>query len=82
MPKVFERAMARRDVIADYLKGITPVDFDDLCPIDQEGLFQGTGASRGEVTGSACVVTDLREIGKLNRGDNATDAGWTPPPAR
>ena len=47
---------------------------------DGSGGLRGTGTSRGTVTGPARVVPDLKEFGRLKKGDilicNATDPGW------
>lgn len=79
---VFERALSREEVISDYLRGNAPLEVGDLSMTDEEGVYQGTGTSRGSVTGVACIVPDLREIGKLAKGQilvcNSTDPGWTP----
>lgn len=46
------------------------------------GVLAGLPTSRGQVTGQARVIRDLRDIGRLRKGDilvtNSTDPGWTP----
>jgi pyruvate,water dikinase len=80
--KVFEQFLARTEVPPDYLKGNSPMEVDDATATGQEGVFQGAAMSRGAVTGTARIVRDLREIGRLQKGEilvcNSTDPGWTP----
>jgi pyruvate,water dikinase len=78
---VFERFNARKEIAPPYLKGTTPVDLaEENTEGDASGILRGTGTSRGTVTGRARVVPDLKEIGRLEKGDilicNATDPGW------
>jgi pyruvate,water dikinase len=56
-------------------------------PIDEpeisgEGVFTGKGTSAGRVTGTARVVHELNQIGRVRQGDilivHATDPGWMP----
>jgi phosphohistidine swiveling domain-containing protein len=79
---VFERFLAREEVPPDYLKGNTPIAFDDGSSTDEAGVFQGVGMSRGSVTGTARIIRDLREMAKVEKGEilicNSTDPGWTP----
>jgi len=46
------------------------------------GVLQGLPTSSGSVTGTARVIPELGDIGRVNRGDiliaNSTDPGWTP----
>jgi phosphoenolpyruvate synthase/pyruvate phosphate dikinase len=78
---VFDRFNARKETAPSYLKGNTPVSLEeDTSDGDGSGILRGTGTSRGTVTGRARVVPDLKEIGRLEKGDilicNATDPGW------
>ena len=78
---IFERFNARKEAAPSYLKGNTPVALEeDTSDGDGSGVLRGTGTSRGTVTGRARVVPDLKEIGRLEKGDilicNATDPGW------
>jgi pyruvate,water dikinase len=47
-----------------------------------EGMFRGMGTSNGQAEGTARVVKDLGDIGRVRQGEilivNATDPGWTP----
>jgi pyruvate,water dikinase len=60
---------------------------DRPAPIDQpeisgDGVLRGKTTSTGKVTGTARVVLELNQIGKVKQGDilivHATDPGWTP----
>lgn len=60
---------------------------DRPAPIDQpeisgDGVLRGKTTSVGKVTGTARVVLELNQIGKVKQGDilivHATDPGWTP----
>jgi pyruvate,water dikinase len=78
--KMFDRFVAREEVPADYLRAGLPVQIEDLTATDMDGVFQGTGTSRGLVTATARVVPDLQQIGRLQKGEilicNSTDPGW------
>lgn len=54
----------------------------DVPEIEGEGVFQGKGTSSGRVTGTARVVYELNQIGRVKKGDvlivHATDPGWMP----
>ncbi|HEX4110208.1 MAG TPA: PEP/pyruvate-binding domain-containing protein [Solirubrobacteraceae bacterium] len=47
-----------------------------------EGMFLGIGTSGGMVEGTARVVKELKDIGRVQNGEilvtNSTDPGWTP----
>jgi phosphohistidine swiveling domain-containing protein len=47
-----------------------------------EGSMQGVGTSRGKVTGTARIVKELKDIGRVSSHEilvvNSTDPGWTP----
>jgi pyruvate,water dikinase len=56
-------------------------------PIDEpeisgDGVLAGKGTSSGKVTGTARVVHELNQIGRVRKGDilivHATDPGWMP----
>jgi pyruvate,water dikinase len=56
-------------------------------PIDEpeitgDGVFAGKGTSAGKITGTARVVHELNQIGRVEKGDilivHATDPGWMP----
>jgi pyruvate,water dikinase len=79
--RVFNGYNKRRESPPPYLRGNTPVDLDGSSSVDDSsGVLKGTGTSRGTVTGRARVVPDLKEIGRIEKGDilicNATDPGW------
>lgn len=78
---MFHRYNAREETPPAYLRGNTPIDMDEESGDDDaSGRMRGTGTSRGTITGRARVVPDLKEIGRLEKGDilvcNATDPGW------
>jgi pyruvate,water dikinase len=54
----------------------------DVPEIEGEGVFHGKGTSTGTVTGTARVVHELTQIGRVKKGDilivHATDPGWMP----
>lgn len=79
--KMFHRYNAREESPPSYLRGNMPIDLDEESGDDDaSGRMRGTGTSRGTITGRARVVPDLKEIGRLEKGDilicNATDPGW------
>jgi len=80
--RVFDAFLARTEIPADYLRGSEPMEVDDGTDTGIEGVFQGVATSRGTVTGTARIVRDLSEIGRVQRGEilvcNSTDPGWTP----
>jgi pyruvate,water dikinase len=49
---------------------------------DADGMLRGLPTSSGTVTGTARVVRELSQIGRVQRGEilvaNSTDPGWTP----
>jgi pyruvate,water dikinase len=57
----------------------SPIDEPEL---SGDGIFQGKGTSAGKVTGTARVVHELKQIGRVKKGDilivHATDPGWMP----
>jgi len=77
---MFNRFVRREEIPADYLRAGLPLQIEDLTATDMEGVFQGTGTSRGLVTATARVVPDLQQIGRLQKGEilicNSTDPGW------
>lgn len=54
----------------------------DLPDVGEGGLLRGKTTSVGKVTGIARVVTELKQIGRVKKGEilivHATDPGWTP----
>lgn len=79
---VFDAFIARTEVPPDYLRGNTPMEVDDGTDTGVEGVYAGQGMARGTITGTARIVGDLRNIGRVKRGEilvcNSTDPGWTP----
>ncbi|KAL3866316.1 hypothetical protein ACJMK2_043623 [Sinanodonta woodiana] len=90
-PKLVRKSRRRRNIS----RTLIPYSFDKVNygapipkPIDVERsgspTFEGQGmsVSRGIVTGRACVINDISEVGKIHKGDILiclfTDVGWTP----
>jgi pyruvate,water dikinase len=83
-------AARRKNFNAIDTKARHPAPFivaDRPAPIDQpeisgDGVLRGKTTSTGKVTGTARVVFELNQIGKVKPGDilivHATDPGWTP----
>ncbi|MHB8693648.1 MAG: PEP/pyruvate-binding domain-containing protein [Solirubrobacteraceae bacterium] len=63
-----------------YIHKGQPVDLDHPDDEGEEGVLRGSGTSSGVVTGVACVVKSLAELGRLKPGEilvcNSTDPGW------
>ncbi|WP_221796169.1 PEP/pyruvate-binding domain-containing protein [Aquisediminimonas sediminicola] len=78
--KAFDQIDQRQAVLPVYLKGRKPVNLD-TDPGDASGPVLGLGMSGGTAEGRARIVPNLREIGKIEKGDilicNATDPGWS-----
>ena len=76
----------RREQPPKFLRrGYSP----DSEPVGAEGdglTLSGTAASAGQVRGRACVIYDVAELGRLEKGDilvtRQTDPAWTPTFAR
>ncbi|MFT4581191.1 MAG: phosphohistidine swiveling domain-containing protein [Gammaproteobacteria bacterium] len=75
---VFDLADRREASPPMYMKNNLAVSFDE----DTGDGLQGTGMSKGVITGPARIVKELKDIGKVQQGDImivfATDPGWTP----
>lgn len=59
-----------------------PVGLDDQSSaLGEDGVLRGVGTSRGLVVGTARVIPNQREIGRVQKGEIlvclATDPGWT-----
>ena len=71
--------MAYRNYISDNELGS---DFTLIKGDDSKAYLQGLGAGNGQVTGTARVIEDFSQIGRLQEGDilvtRFTDTGWTP----
>ncbi|MHB8693623.1 MAG: PEP/pyruvate-binding domain-containing protein [Solirubrobacteraceae bacterium] len=66
---------------APFLQRSRPSAIDEP-EISGDGVFQGKGTSAGKITGTARVVHELKQIGRVKQGDilivHATDPGWMP----
>jgi len=79
----FDRFDRKESTPPPYLHHGRGVDFDQLvAEDDSDGVLRGIGTSRGQVTGRARVVRELKNIGVVQSGEilvtNSTDPGWTP----
>lgn len=68
-----------------FLAGGREFDLEDAAhqvSTTSAGTISGIAASAGRATGTARVVHDIRELGRVKPGDilvtNSTDPGWTP----
>jgi rifampicin phosphotransferase len=80
--KVFDRFLAHEEAPPAFLKGSAPADLERPDTGGAAGGLQGVSISRGVARGKARVVADLKNIGKISRGDilvcNSTDPAWAP----
>jgi phosphohistidine swiveling domain-containing protein len=79
----FDRFDRKETIPPPYIHKGRGIDFDQLvAPDDSDGVLRGIGTSRGQVTGRARVVRELKNIGVVRSGEilvtNSTDPGWTP----
>lgn len=80
--RLFERYLARDVKVEPYIQQGKPIqlDEDEAGEGAAGGVMRGTGVSRGSVTATARVVGDLKNIGRVQKGDilicNSTDPGW------
>jgi pyruvate,water dikinase len=79
----FDRYDRKEISLPPYLHHGKGVDYDQLVAADDsDGVLRGIGTSRGQVTGRARVVRELKHIGVVQSGEilvtNSTDPGWTP----
>lgn len=79
--KNFDEIMTGQRDPAPFIQKSRPVAIDEP-EIAGEGVFPGKGTSSGKITGTARVVHELKEIGRVKQGDilivHATDPGWMP----
>lgn len=77
----FDRFHSKEQMPPLYLQNGRPVDLE--APVDDsDGSLRGAGTSRGIVTGTARVIKELKDIGRIRNREilvtNSTDPGWTP----
>jgi pyruvate,water dikinase len=82
------KVRSRRRAVERYREA-PAFSYDDRALITEEAaaaetdgsVLAGAGTSPGKVSGTARVIHDLKEIGRLQQGDilvtNSTDPGWT-----
>jgi rifampicin phosphotransferase len=65
--------------------GYEPLADDARAPVDDHaapGVYRGTGACGGRVTGRVAILADVSEASRLEQGDvlvtRQTDPGWAP----
>ena len=79
--RVFESHLARTKVPAYIHDDGTAIADEPESEADiAGGILRGMGVSRGTITGTARIVKDLKEIGRVQKGEilicNSTDPGW------
>jgi pyruvate,water dikinase len=79
--KNFDKINAKTVHPASYLQFGRPAPIDQP-EISGDGVLRGKITSLGKITGTARVVHELSQIGRVQQGDilivHATDPGWTP----
>lgn len=79
--KNFDAIDSRAKHPAAFLQYGRPASIDQP-ELSGDGVLKGKTTSLGKVTGTARVVYELSQIGRVKKGDilivNATDPGWTP----
>lgn len=77
----FDRFHSKEQMPPLYLQRGRPVELD-VAEDDTSGALRGVGTSRGTVTGTARIVKELTDIGRVKNREilvtNSTDPGWTP----
>lgn len=82
--KNFDAFLAREWAPPKFLYKNRPLHVDEAQSSTADGktVLHGLPTSRGRVTGTARVIKQLSQIGRVNRGEiliaNSTDPGWTP----
>jgi rifampicin phosphotransferase len=80
--KHIDAALRKEATPPKYLVRNRPVDLDHPRLDGAEGVYTGTATSPGAYTGTARVVRDHSEMGRVRPGDilvtHSTDPGWNP----
>ncbi|CAK7221703.1 hypothetical protein SEUCBS140593_004656 [Sporothrix eucalyptigena] len=78
----FIKMMERVSPLPSYIVDNRAADLDSEATADGSGAFKGIGTAKGEITATARVVRQLKDIGRVREGEilvvNSTDPGWTP----
>jgi len=78
----WERLNRKEAELPEYLQHGQALDLSVVDGDAVDGVFKGTGTSRGTVTGTVRVVKEISGIGLVKSGEilvcNSTDPGWTP----
>lgn len=79
--KNFDKVDTKEITPHHYIQCGRPADIDEP-EVHGEGVFKGRPISLGKVTGTARVVGQLKDIGRVKQDEilivNSTDPGWTP----
>ena len=82
---VFHRRNRREEYTPPFLQGGNVMDMKartEQQTVDSEGGLKGLGTAVGRVTGTARIVPNLEDIGRVQNGDilicYSTDPGWAP----
>lgn len=89
------KVAARRRNVEEYMQDGTPppmyilgngtvtTDGESAAPrgLSEDGVLRGVGTSRGEITGTARVIPEQKDLHRVEKGDilitRSTDPGWT-----
>ena len=75
------RMLARDVAHPKYIVNNKPVELDITEDLN-DGVLRGIGTAKGNITATARVVKQLKDVGKVKEGEilvvNSTDPGWTP----
>ncbi|MCA1841701.1 MAG: hypothetical protein LC792_00660, partial [Actinobacteria bacterium] len=80
--KNFDLFHSKKQIPPLYLHRGRPAELDAAGEEAGDGVLRGIGTSRGSVTGTARIVRELKDIGRVRNREilvtNSTDPGWTP----
>jgi pyruvate,water dikinase len=78
----FELFHTKAQIPPLYLQHGRPAELGAIPEEAGDGALRGIGTSRGTVTGTARIVRELKDIGRVRNREilvtNSTDPGWTP----
>ncbi|MFA5630132.1 MAG: PEP/pyruvate-binding domain-containing protein [Porticoccaceae bacterium] len=77
-----DRMLRKQVSMPMHMKRNRPIDLEHPPQDGADGVFTGTPTSPGVITGTARVVMDHSEMGRVQRGEilvtHSTDPGWNP----
>lgn len=77
----FLRYRSGEAFLPDFLQNNNGADFSVDLSTSEDGIFRGSGTSRGIYTGRAKVIRNIGDIGRVEQDDilvtHSTDPGWT-----